>query len=376
MTKRMILMLVLAGVLFGGIFGYQAYKARMIRKSMASHGEPPQTVSVMKATLQEWQPQTEAVGSLVAVRGADISPEVSGIVSAIHFSSGQEVDTGAPLLDLNADSDIAKLRSLKAAAELARQTYERDRQQFEIQAISRATLDADIANLKSAGAQVAEQQALVDKKFIHAPFAGRLGIRAVDLGQYLNAGTKIVTLQSLDPIHVDFYLPQKSVGQVATGHKVLVRTDAFPGRTFSGEIAAVDPKVDLNTRNVQVRATIRNPRHLLLPGMYVTTDIAVGRSRRYVTLPQTAIAYNPYGNVVFLVQERGKGPDGKPLLVAEQKFVTTGETRGDQVAILSGVKEGDMVVTTGQIKLRNGTPVIINNSIVPTDNPAPKPKDE
>jgi membrane fusion protein (multidrug efflux system) len=376
MTKRMLIMLILVGVLFGGIFGYQAFKARMIKKSMAGHGEPPQTVSAMKATEQEWQSRIEAVGSLVAVRGADIAPEVSGIVSRLHFASGQEVEAGAPLLDLNADSDIAKLQSLKAAAELARQTYTRDQQQFKIQAISQATLDADTASLKSTEAQVAEQQALVDKKFIRSPFAGRLGIRAVDLGQYLNAGAKIVTLQSLDPIHVDFYLPQKSVGQVAVGQKVSVRTDAFPDIAFTGEIAAVDPKVDLNTRNAQVRATVRNPKHLLLPGMYATTEIAVGRPVRYITLPQTAIAYNPYGNVAYIVQEHGKGPDGKPLLVAEQKFVTTGETRGDQVTVLSGVKKGDLVVTTGQLKLRNGTPVVINNTITPADNPAPKPKDE
>jgi membrane fusion protein (multidrug efflux system) len=376
MTKRILIMLILAGVLFGGIFGYQAFKARMIRKSMAAHGEPPQTVSAMKATEQEWQPHIAAVGSLVAARGADIAPELSGIVSHIHFTSGQEVEAGAPLLDLNADSDLAKLRSLKAAAELARQTYARDQQQFKIQAISQATLDADIANLKSAEAQVAEQQALVDKKFIHAPFAGRLGIRAVDLGQYLDAGAKIVTLQSLDPIHVDFYLPQKSLGQVAVGQKVSVKTDAFTGMAFAGEITAVDPKVDLNTRNVKVRATVRNPKHLLLPGMYATTEIAVGRHMRYVTLPQTAITYNPYGNVVYLVEEGGKGPDGKPVLAAQQKFVTTGETRGDQVAVLSGVKEGDVVVTTGQVKLRNGTPVVVNNTIVPTANPAPAPKDE
>jgi membrane fusion protein (multidrug efflux system) len=376
MKKRMLIMLILAGVLFGGIFGYQAFKARMIRKSMAGHGEPPQTVSAIKASEQEWQLRVEAVGSLVAVRGADISPEVSGIVSRIHFTSGQEVDTGAPLLDLNADSDVAKLDSLKATAELARQIYARDRQQFEIRAISRATLDADIAGLRSADAQVAEQQALVDKKLIHAPFAGRLGIRAVDLGQYLDAGTKIVTLQSLDPIHVDFFLPQKSIGQIKVGQKVTVKTDAFPDRTFTGEIVAIDPKVDLNTRNAQVRATIQNPGHLLLPGMYATTAIAIGRPQRLITLPQTAITYNPYGNVVYLVEERGKGPDGKPLLVAQQKFVTTGETRGDQIAVLSGVKEGDTVVTSGQVKLRNGTPVIVNNTIVPADDPAPRPRDE
>ncbi|MEJ2700334.1 MAG: efflux RND transporter periplasmic adaptor subunit, partial [Desulfuromonadales bacterium] len=243
-----------------------------------------------------------------------------------------------------------------------------DQQQFKEKAVSQATLDTDTANLKSARSQVAEQQALVDKKFIRAPFAGRLGIRAVDLGQYLNPGTKIVTLQSLDPIFVDFYLPQKSVSRVKVGDKVTVTTDAFPGKDFSGEISAIDPQVQEGTRNVKVRARVHNSGHLLLPGMFATTDIRVGEPRSHITLPQTAITFNPYGNTVFLVEEKGKGPKGQPLLVAQQKFVSTGETRGDQIAILDGVKPGDEVVTSGQTKLRNGTPVAINNTIQPANN--------
>lgn len=376
MTKRMLIMLVVAAVVFGGIFGFQAFKSQMIKKYMSARGVPPQTVSTITASEQAWQPQLEAVGSLQAVRGTDIAPEVGGIVSRINFKSGEDVKAGTLLLELNADADIAKLQSLKATAELARQTYLRDRQQFKDRAVSQATLDVDTANLKSAEAQVTGQQALVDKKLIRAPFSGRLGIRAVDLGQYLNAGVKIVTLQKLGPIFVDFYLPQKSISRITVGQAVSVKTDAFPGKTFAGKISAINPKVDSGTRNVEIRATVLNPQRLLLPGMFVTIAIRIGRTQRLITLPQTAITYNPYGNIVYLVEHNGKGSAGKPALMAKQKFVTTGETRGDQVAILDGVKAGDVVVTSGQIKLRNGTPVVINNAIEPANDAAPKPRDE
>ena len=376
MTKRMIIMLILVGLLFGGIFGYQAFKASMIKKYMASQGVPPQTVSTTTAGKTSWQRRLEAVGTLQAVRGADLAPEVSGLVTKINFASGQDVKAGEVLLELDASADLAKVQSLKAIAELAKTTYRRDKQQLQDHAISQATLDVDMANLKSAEAQVAEQQALADKKFIKAPFPGRLGIRSADLGQYLNAGSTIVTLQALDPIYVDFFLPQRSLNLITTGMKVQVKSDAFSGKTFAGEITAINPKIDVDTRNVQVRATIHNPDHLLLPGMFVNTDIEVGQPQMQITLPQTAISFNPYGDIVYVVKQEGKGKDGKPGLVAEQKFVTTGATRGDQIAVLNGLQPGDTVVTTGQLKLHNGTPVLINNNIKPADDAAPTPKDE
>ncbi|HCA26513.1 MAG TPA: efflux transporter periplasmic adaptor subunit [Betaproteobacteria bacterium] len=376
MTKRMVVMLILVGVLFGGIFGFQAFKAHMIGKFMAARGAPTQTVSTIQASERVWQPHLDAVGSLRAVHGADLAPEVAGIVSRINFKSGETVKAGALLAALDATADKAKLQSLQATEQLARKTLVRDRQQFKSRAISQATLDTDIAKLKSAQAQVAEQRALVAKKSIRAPFAGRLGIRAVDLGQYLNPGAKIVTLQALNPIFLDFYVPQKAIGQVRVGQHVLVKTDAFPGRTFAGKISAIDPKADRSTRNVEVRAMVRNPKRLLLPGAFAVAKIDIGRAQRHITLPQTAISYNPYGDVVFLVEHRGKGAKGKPKWVARQRFVTLGQTRGDQVAILRGVKAGDVVVTAGQIKLRNGTPVAINNTIEPANDAAPQPKDE
>jgi membrane fusion protein, multidrug efflux system len=375
MAKRMIIMLILVGVIFGGIFGFKAFTGYMMQKGMASQGPPPQTVSAFKASTQEWQPRLEAVGSLKALRGADLAPEVSGIVSQIHFQSGEAVKAGALLLEMDARSDKAKLDSLKATLELARKNYLRDQEQFKEQLISQATLDADLADLQRTEAQVAEQQALLDKKTIRAPFDGRLGIRMVDLGQYLNPGMKIVTLQTLDPIFVDFFLPQKDISRVIIGHEVTALADAYPEQVFKGVISAIDPKVDTSTRNVGIRATIRNPKQQLLPGMFATTRIESGKPGSFVTLPQTAIVFNPYGNVVYLVMEKGKGPGGKPNLIAMQKFVKTGETRGDQITILEGVKQGDLVVTSGQIKLRNGSPIIVNNRIQPTNDPAPTPID-
>ena len=285
------------------------------------------------------------------------------------------IPAGAPLVQLNAESDLARLQSLQANAELAEVNYRRNQKQLEIQAVSQAVVDADAANLKSAKAQLAEQQALLNKKLVRAPFAGRLGIRAVDIGQYINAGTKLVTLQALDPVYVDFYAPQKSLGRIAPKQRIILKSDAFPGEPFAGEISSIDPKVDPATRNVQVRATVRNPKLRLLPGMFATVAIASGGPQRFLTLPQTAVSYNPYGDTVFVVEEQ-KGQDGKPSLVAQQKFVITGETRGDQVAILSGIKEGDTIVTAGQIKLRSGFPVAVNNSIQPANEPAPQPKDQ
>ncbi len=375
MAKRMVLMLIVVGVVLGGVFGFKAYIGHKIQQAIAAQGVPPQTVSTTTAQAQDWQPQLEGVGSVRAVNGADLSGQVSGIVSAIHFESGADVKQGALLVELMAADDIAKLQSLKAAAALAKITYDRDQQQLKAQAVSQQTVDTDAQNLKSAEAQVAQQQATVDYKFIRAPFDGHLGVRQVDIGQYLSAGATIVTLQALDPIYVDFYLPQQALDKINVGQRLTAKIDTYPGENFPGEISAINPKVDISTRNVQVRATLRNPDHKLLPGMFATVDIDTGAPQRYVTLPQTAIAYNPYGNTVYLVENKGKNAQGQDQLVARQTFVTTGATRGDQVAVLSGVKEDDTVVTAGQNKLHNGSPLLINNAVQPTADASPTPVD-
>jgi len=376
MTKRMIIMLIAVGLVFGGVFGFQIFKNAMIKKFMSAMPQPPQTVSTVTAAVQEWQPQIEAVGSLRAVNGADLAFEVSGIVKELHFKSGDDVAAGDILLTLRADDDSAKLEALKATAALSEIVHQRDQEQFKIKAVSQATLDADAANLKNAKAQVAEQQAVVDKKTLRAPFAGHLGVRVVDIGQYISAGTAVVTLQALDPIYADFFLPQQALNQIRLEQVVTIKIDTYPNGDFAGTITAINPKVDPATRNVQVRATLKNPDRLLLPGMYASVNVAAGGKQRYLTLPQTAVTYNPYGETIYVVDDKGQDPQGRPQLIARQIFVTAGLKRGDQVAILSGIEEGQTVVTAGQMKLRNGSPLVIDNTIRPTADANPTPIDQ
>ena len=376
MTKRMIIMLIAVGLVFGGVFGFQIFKNAMIKKFMSAMPQPPQTVSTVTAAVQEWQPQIEAVGSLRAVNGADLAFEVSGIVKELHFKSGDDVAAGDILLTLRADDDSAKLEALKATAALSEIVHQRDQEQFKIKAVSQATLDADAANLKNAKAQVAEQQAVVDKKTLRAPFAGHLGVRVVDIGQYISAGTAVVTLQALDPIYADFFLPQQALNQIRLEQVVTIKIDTYPNGDFAGTITAINPKVDSATRNVQVRATLKNPDRLLLPGMYASVNVAAGGKQRYLTLPQTAVTYNPYGETIYVVDDKGQDPQGRPQLIARQIFVTAGLKRGDQVAILSGIEEGQTVVTAGQMKLRNGSPLVIDNTIRPTADANPTPIDQ
>jgi membrane fusion protein (multidrug efflux system) len=394
MTKRMLIMLgcvlLLVAVLAGGFYLH-------IRTLIASAPKPSaQTVSTIKAQTLEWQPQLASVGTLSAVRGVDVTTEIAGLVRDINFKSGQEVKAGVVLIQLNADSDIAQLNSLQASADLSAVTLKRDQQQLAAQAVAQAVIDNDVADLKSRRALVAQQAALVAKKTIRAPFAGRLGITTVNPGQYLNPGDKIVTLQTIDPIYVDFSLPQGQLAGLTVGQVVNVATDSFPGENFPGKINAINSKVDPTTRNVQVEATVSNPQRRLLPGMFARANVEVGDKKRYLTLPQTALTYNPYGSTVFILVPPGTKPaeDGASAasaaapaapaapasgggsgLVAQQTFVTTGETRGDQVAILKGLREGQEVVTSGQIKLKNGTPVVVDNSVQPANSPNPTPQE-
>jgi len=374
--KRMVIMLVAVGVVLGLIFGFGVFKGVMIKKYFASQGAPPQTVSTITAQMDNWQPTVNAVGSLKAAKGADLSLEVPGIVEEIMFTGGEDVKAGTVLLRLRAEDDEARLRSLEASAALSASTFERNTKQFEAKAISRASLDVDAANLKSARAAVEEARATLNKKIVKAPFSGRLGVRAVDVGQYLTPGTPIVTLQALDPIYADFYLPALQVNRIEAGQKAIVKVDSETDGGNVGQISAINPKVETASRNVLVRATLKNPTLKLLPGTSVTVDIDTGKAQRYITLPQTAITYNPYGDTVYIAQEDGKDDKGQPKYKARQTFVVTGPTRGDQVAVFEGVKEGDKVITAGQLKLQNDSPLIINNAVQPPNSPNPKPVDQ
>ncbi len=377
LRRRMIVMLVSVCILLGLLVGFNTLKTVLITYFISSMGFPPATVSTMVVEEDEWQPTLSSVGNIRAFRGVDLSAEAGGAVLNVMIKSGMDVKKGDLLIQLNDVSDIAQLNSFKAMADLAKVINERDKQQLAIQAISKNVFDTSAADAKSKAAQVEQQAALVAKKSIHAPFSGRVGIIAINPGQYVNAGDKMLTLQTLDPIFVDFTLPQSTAGMIQVGQEIEMKTDAFKDAGFKGKITAVSPKVELNTRNMQIEAMVSNPDKKVLPGMFANVTINLGDRVKYLTLPQTAITYNPYGSTVFIARKTDRmDKQGKPLIEAEQVFVTTGLTRGDQVAIVKGLEPGVMVVTSGQLKLKNGTPLIINNKVQPGFNPNPKPQEQ
>jgi membrane fusion protein (multidrug efflux system) len=377
LRRRMIVMLVSVCILLGLLVGFNTLKTALITYFISSMGLPPATVSTMVVEEDEWQPTLSSVGNIRAFRGVDLSAEAGGAVLNVMVKSGMDVKKGDLLIQLNDVADIAQLNSFKAMADLAKVINERDKQQLAIQAISKNVFDTSAADAKSKAAQVEQQAALVAKKSIHAPFSGRVGIIAINPGQYVNAGDKMLTLQTLDPIFVDFTLPQSTAGMIQVGQEIEMKTDAFKDAGFKGKITAVSPKVELNTRNMQIEAMVSNPDKKVLPGMFANVTINLGDRVKYLTLPQTAITYNPYGSTVFIARKTDRmDKQGKPLIEAEQVFVTTGLTRGDQVAIVKGLEPGVMVVTSGQLKLKNGTPLIINNKVQPGFNPNPKPQEQ
>jgi membrane fusion protein (multidrug efflux system) len=373
----MTIMLVSVALLFGAIFGFKYFKGLMIQKYMASMKSPAVTVSTMKVETSLWQPRLKAVGSLRARVGVNVTTELAGMVQTIYFTPGSEVEKGQVLVQLNAASEIGQLHSLQAQVELAKITFERDKAQFAAHAVSKQVVDTDEWNLKNLQAQVEQQAATVEKKTIRAPFAGRLGVNNINPGQYLNVADTVTTLQALDPIYADFYLPQQTLSQLKLGQQVIVFTDTYKGQPFNGKITTIQPAVDATTRNVQVEATIPNTRLLLAPGMFVDVEVDVASPQTFLTVPQSAISFNPYGDIAYIVKEgKEKDKNNKPVLTVAQVFVTVGETRGDQIAILKGLSKGDTLVTSGQIKLKNGSRIVVNYCIQPSNEAAPKIKEK
>lgn len=376
LSPQMSRMLIVVGIIFGLIFGFKLIGGYIGMKKFLSRPAPTVTVSAMEVQYQDWQPHIKASGSLSAVQGVDVTTEIAGMVRTILLVPGTEVKAGDILVELNADAEIAQLHSLQAVATLAKITYMRDKEQFAAQAVSKSTVDTGEADLNNAEAQVAGQEAILAKKTIRAPFAGRIGIKNINVGQYLNPGDKIASLQALDPVHVDFYIPQKMLVKLVNEQVVSIGVDAYPNTSFEGKITTINPVVNAATRNVRVQATIPNPDKQLLPGMFVSVDLKISEPQKYLTVPQTAITFNSFGDMVYLVKSSEKDKTKKENLIASQVFVKVGETRGDQVAILEGLQEGDRVITSGQLKIKNGTKIIINNVVVPADNPHPVLKDE
>lgn len=370
MSRRMKIMLICLSILFGCIILYKIFMSVMMRYAI-SHQSQVVTVSTMTTSLSDWRPKLQGSASLRAIRGVNVTTELAGMVQTIYFTPGSTVKEGDVLVQLNADNEIAQLHSLEANLDIAKITYNRDKAQLAVQAVSKQVVDNDAANVKSLEAQVAQQSAIVLKKTVRAPFAGRLGINNVNPGQFVNPGDKIVTLQTLDPIYADYFMPQQSLAILKVGQDVTLTSDTYPGKTYRGKITTIEPAVDVNTRNVQVEATIENPDFELTPGMFAFVEVTTGNPKPFLTVPQTAITFNSYGDIVYVVRD-DKDKHDKLVQVARQVFVTTGEIRGDQIQILKGLNPGETIVTSGQLKLKNGSQIAINNTVVPANDPAPQ----
>jgi membrane fusion protein (multidrug efflux system) len=374
MAKRMIVMLTLTMLLVAGL-GFVKFKQIQTAIAQgAAFQPPPEAVTTIVAQQQAWPATFSAIGTVAAVQGVTVSADLPGTVARILFDSGQSARAGEVLALLDTRQEQAQLAAFEAQRELAHLTFDRMQGLLNERVISRAEFDRATAEYRQTDAQVEEIRAVIQRKTIRAPFSGILGIRQVNLGQYLAGGDGLVTLQSLNPIYVNFGVPQQSAGQIPVGRAVRITTDDVAGVEWAGRVTAIDSLVDEATRNIQVQATLANPNGRLRPGMFVQTEVVLGPTQTAVALPASAISYAPYGDAVFVVTEL-EDDEGKRYRGVRQRFVKTGAARGDRVAVLSGVKSGDEVVTSGVFKLRNGAAVLVNNRVQPGNDPAPTPED-
>jgi membrane fusion protein (multidrug efflux system) len=373
MVKRMILMLAVTAVFIAGL-GFVKYRQIQSAIAQGAFTPPPEAVTTIVARTDSWPSTLSAIGTIAAVQGVTVSADLPGSVARITFESGTRVREGDVLVELDTRQERAQLAAVDAQRDLARINFERMQGLVKDGIVSRADYDGAAAQHKETEARVGEIRATIDRKTIRAPFSGILGIRQVNLGQYLEAGSPVVPLQALHPIYVNFGVPQQEAAQVRVGRSVHISSQELAGRGFTGRVSAIDAVVDPGTRNVQVQATLGNPEGKLRPGMFVQTQLTLGASQSVIAIPTSGINYAPYGDSVFVVTDL-KGEDGKPYRGVRQQFVKLGGARGDQVAILSGVKQGDEVVTSGVFKLRNGAAVRVNNKVQPSNSPAPRPED-
>src|SRR5258706_1400988 len=373
MLKRMIVMLVVTLTIVAAL-GFVKFKQieSAIAKG-AAYQPHHEAVTTIVATGEEWPATLRAIGTVAAVRGVTVSADLPGVVDWIAFESGLPVREGDVLAVLDTRQERAQLAAAEAQRDLARVNFDRMEGLLNERVVSRAEFDRATADERQGKARVGEITAMIERKTIRAPFAGVLGIRHVNLGQYLSGGDALVTLQTLNPVYVNFGVPQQAMAQVRAGRAVRVTTDDRDKVDLAGRITAIDSVVDESTRNVQAQATLANVAGRLRPGMFVQTEVTVGSPSAVIALPASAISYTPYGNSVFVVSDL-KDQRGKIYRGVRQQFVKLGASRGDQIAVVSGVKAGDEVVTSGVFKLRNGAAVHINNSVRPGNNPAPKPE--
>jgi len=372
MAKRMVIML-LAMAAFISVIGFVKYRQTQGAGGQESFQPPPEAVTTIIARQEQWQGTLGAIGTVAPVNGVLVSADLPGVVQKIAFDSGNRVEAGELLVQLDARQEQAQLAAAEARLELARLNLARIRGLREEGINSQTELDTSVAEQKQAEGVVGEIRATIERKTIRAPFAGILGIRRANLGQYLKSGDPIVQLQSLDPIYVNFDVPQQDLVRVRTGGAVHVTAEGHPSIELTGRITAIDSVVDESTRNVRVQATLDNPRGRLRPGMFVTARALLDAREQVIALPASAISYAPYGDSVFIVEDL-KGPNGQAYRGVRQQFVKTGIARGDQIAVLSGIAPGTEVVTAGVFKLRDGAAVTVNNNTQPTNDPAPRPE--
>lgn len=380
---RMFLMLLLTLLIVGGLFAAKAFMGRQMNNFFDNMPQPAAAITTAEATEQSWSSSLDAVGTLVAVNGTDVTTEAGGVVRRLAFEAGQPVKAGQLLVELNSANELATLKSLEASANLAAVQANRWQQLAGDKLVSAAEAEERTTTAATARAAVDAQRALIAQKTVRAPFDGVLGIRRVNLGQFIAPGDPIVSLQSLDPIYLDFSLPEQYLPSITNGSAIRASVDAIPGESFHGTITAIEPAVDASTRNFRVQATLRNEDGRLRPGTFARVGFDMGGASQVVVIPQTAVSFNPYGNSVYVVAEvpREEGEmdmQGKPLTgnkqIVRQRFVTTGATRGDLVVVTDGLKPGEVVATSGLLKLRNDGEVTINNKIQPSTDEAPKPE--
>ena len=374
MAKRMILMLSVVAAFLAvlGFVKFQQFQA--MASQAAAFQPPPEAVTTAIALKDRWPTTLDVIGTTTPVQGVTVSADLPGIVERIHFESGRYVREGEVLVELDARQERAQLAAAEAQRDLARLDFKRMEGLIVDGAISQADYDRAAAEQRQTEARVGEIRATIERKVIRAPFSGVLGIRQVHLGQYLAAGTAVVPLQSLDPIYVEFGVPQQDAGALRTGRAIHAHADNLPGVELPGRITAIDSVVDESTHNVKVQATLRNQGGRLRPGMFVRVQASAGDSTPVVALPATAVSYAPYGDSVFVVAEM-KDKSGNTYRGVRQQFVKLGSSRGDQVAVISGLEPGAEVVTSGVFKLRNGAAVFVNNKVKPSNSAAPKPED-
>jgi membrane fusion protein, multidrug efflux system len=374
MAKRMIVLIVLMTGFIGVLGFVKIRQFEAMGAQFAAMQPPPEAVTTTVATREEWPAALTAIGTVTAVQGVTVSADLPGIVDRIAFESGRAVQHGDVLVQLDTKQEQAQLAAAEAQLELARLNFERMRGLVEQDAVSRAEFDTASAGHKQAEARAREIRATIDRKTIRAPFTGVLGIRQVNLGQYLSAGDPVVPLQSLNPIYVDFGVPQQDAGRIRAGRTVRISTSDAGALTFSGRVSSIDSVIDTTTRNVRVQATLANPGGRLRPGMFVQTHVSVGTNQSVIALPASAISYAPYGDSVFILADM-KNDTGQTYRGVRQQVVKLGAARGDRIAVLSGVNPGEEVVTSGVFRLRNGAAVQVNNTVKPSDSAAPKPSE-